>query len=533
MFKYYTIIALLLSSVSIFPQTAVQPIGEGTVDDSYQIATLENLYWLSVYQSSNLTEDLYFVQTADIDASETINWFDGEGWEPIGEYVSFGIPLDDREILQTNNNRGYTFEGYYDGRGHKIDGLYINRPGETAVGLFASIIGTIKNLGLTNITVIGDDEVGGLAGQAGGAFIENCFVEGNIIGNWHVGGISGFNVALVEMSKCYTKGSVSGNYNVGGLFGYICWSYTTNLYTHAEVSGSNYVGGLAGTSHETSFWYCYVAGAITATGAYSGAFIGLGYETTSSPYCYSNREITGFSYGSTTEEMTYPYADNVYVNWDFENIWVEDVYMFHNDGYPYLSWQTFYFEFIPPASLFAVAGDEMVELYWQTPPDSLRSVLGYNVYRDDEQINDELLDVTEYLDIDVINKVTYRYHVTAVYDEGESEPSNRVLATPFSSSCEPEIIPFRTKLLGNYPNPFNPETRINFYLDKGERVKVEVFNIGGQKITTLIDNMLEQGEYSVIWSPRTAGGSDLPSGVYLYRLQTGDYDKTRKMLYLK
>ncbi|MBW6515016.1 MAG: T9SS type A sorting domain-containing protein [Candidatus Cloacimonetes bacterium] len=539
MFKYYSILVLLLLTVSIFSQTAVPPAGDGTEPNPYQIACLENLYWITVYQSNNETDGLYFVQTSDIDASETINWFDGEGWEPIGENYDFGGPLNKSGILPANERDFYSFQGHFDGQGHKIDGLYINRPEGWGVGLFASISygATVRNLGLTNITVIGDEHVGGIAGQAAeSGLIENCFVEGNISGGDFVGGLIGYNSG-VEVTKCYTKGSVSGSSYVGGLVGYINWSQTNNLYTHAEVSGGIYVGGIAGMAWSTYMDLSYVTGAITCSEQYGGPIVGFVWEC--APWnCYYNTETTGFPYagfpyGRTTEEMTYPYADNVYINWDFENIWVEDVYMFHNDGYPYLSWQTFYFEFIPPASLSATPGDKIVTLNWHEPPDSLRTLLGYNVYRDDEQINEELLAVTEYLDTDVINEVTYRYYVTALYDEGESGPSNRVLATPSLSSSEPEIIPFRTELLGNYPNPFNPETRISFYLDKGEKVKLEVFNIGGQKITTLIDDRLEQGEHSVIWSPRTTRGGDLPSGVYLYRLQAGDYDRTRKMLYLK
>jgi len=94
-------------------------------------------------------------------------------------------------------------------------------------------------------------------------------------------------------------------------------------------------------------------------------------------------------------------------------------------------------------------------------------------------------------------------------------------------------IPAVTSLFQNYPNPFNPETKIEFYLEKGGEVKLEIFNIRGQRLAVLIDEELPQGEHSLIWNPKTATGKDLPSGVYLYRLQTGDYDRTRKMLYLK
>jgi hypothetical protein len=94
-------------------------------------------------------------------------------------------------------------------------------------------------------------------------------------------------------------------------------------------------------------------------------------------------------------------------------------------------------------------------------------------------------------------------------------------------------IPAVTSLFQNYPNPFNPETKIEFYLEKGGEVKLEIFNIRGQRLATLIDEELPQGEHSLIWNPKTAKGKDLPSGVYLYRLQSDNYEKTRKMLYLK
>jgi len=95
------------------------------------------------------------------------------------------------------------------------------------------------------------------------------------------------------------------------------------------------------------------------------------------------------------------------------------------------------------------------------------------------------------------------------------------------------VIPIGSHLSRSYPNPFNPETKISFYLEKEKKVKLEIFNIRGQKLVTLIDDLLPEGEHSLVWSPETYRGRDLPSGVYLYRLQAGDYDKTRKMLYLK
>ncbi len=84
------------------------------------------------------------------------------------------------------------------------------------------------------------------------------------------------------------------------------------------------------------------------------------------------------------------------------------------------------------------------------------------------------------------------------------------------------------ELIGNYPNPFNPSTRILFYLPIATDVKLEIFNILGQHVITLIDRSLEAGDYSVIWD-----GSQAASGIYYYRLQAGGEISTNTMLLLK
>jgi len=83
-------------------------------------------------------------------------------------------------------------------------------------------------------------------------------------------------------------------------------------------------------------------------------------------------------------------------------------------------------------------------------------------------------------------------------------------------------------LLGNYPNPFNPATEISFSLPSASHVKLEIFNVMGQKVGTLVDGQLEAGEHVVRWD-----GSEAASGVYFYRLQAGDFVETKKMMLLK
>ena len=82
--------------------------------------------------------------------------------------------------------------------------------------------------------------------------------------------------------------------------------------------------------------------------------------------------------------------------------------------------------------------------------------------------------------------------------------------------------------LANFPNPFNPATEISFTLPRQAEVKLEVFNIMGQKVTTLIDGQMNAGEHSCVWD-----GSDVASGVYFYRLETPDFVDTKKMVLMK
>ena len=85
----------------------------------------------------------------------------------------------------------------------------------------------------------------------------------------------------------------------------------------------------------------------------------------------------------------------------------------------------------------------------------------------------------------------------------------------------------------NYPNPFNPETKIVFILPEEGNVKLEIYNIKGQKVKTLVNELLLAGEHSAIWDGRDSNGNRVSSGIYLYQLQTGSEEQVRKMLLLK
>ncbi len=96
-----------------------------------------------------------------------------------------------------------------------------------------------------------------------------------------------------------------------------------------------------------------------------------------------------------------------------------------------------------------------------------------------------------------------------------------------------EEIVMATELHANYPNPFNPETKISFTLAQDSEVKITVYNIRGQLVTTLLSEKLSGGRHSVIWNGRDNRNRRVGSGVYLYRLESENYQATRKMLMLK
>lgn len=93
--------------------------------------------------------------------------------------------------------------------------------------------------------------------------------------------------------------------------------------------------------------------------------------------------------------------------------------------------------------------------------------------------------------------------------------------------------PDQFELCANYPNPFNPSTTIEYKLPSMVCVKIKVFNAMGHKVKTLVSTEQHAGHYSVIWDAKNDDGIPVASGLYYYSIQAGDFQHTRKMLYLK
>jgi hypothetical protein len=98
---------------------------------------------------------------------------------------------------------------------------------------------------------------------------------------------------------------------------------------------------------------------------------------------------------------------------------------------------------------------------------------------------------------------------------------------------ELSIFPNNYNLRQNYPNPFNLSTQIDFTLARSSNIKIEIYDALGQRITTLVDDEFGAGYHSVNWYGLNEKGNEVASGIYLYRIETGDYAESRKMLLLK
>ena len=302
-----------VQSGAMYQPHARRPIGSGTYQqDPMRISTLSNLLWVCLNPQY---WNRYFIQLNDIDAINTRQWNNGMGW---------------------NNGRGFSpigndvnpFTGHYDGNGKKITNVYINRPNNDYQSIFGRTHGgSIKDLGVQNLDIVGKDYVGGLVGLAGiNTVIKRCMSKNSIIsGNNFTGGLLGYTDRNTNVSNCYSRNEVisSSTESVGGFVGRnnrssIVSSYSTS--TVINTSGDNISGkGFVGTVSDLS-------GYVMSRNVFDNDSTGQ----TSSTGASGRQSLLLSSY-------------KVYTNWDFKyfinqgGTW--NIGNDRNDSYAYLDWQ--------------------------------------------------------------------------------------------------------------------------------------------------------------------------------------------------
>ncbi|MFA7056992.1 MAG: GLUG motif-containing protein [Candidatus Cloacimonadales bacterium] len=504
--------------------------GSGTVEDPYEVATIEDLNALS---NDNTLWDKYFVQTTNIDASSTATLNEGKGFSPIGN----------------NSNK---FSGSYNGNNKTISNLYINRSTTSNIGLFSYTNGaTISNLGLIDNEVYGKGNTGSLIGLCSNSIIRNCYATGSvsissISGNYGAGGLVGFSDGSTTMDNCYATGSISGYNWIGGLVG-ISYDLTVrNCYATAAVNGMGYHGGLLGVTHNITVINCYATGAVADEGYYKGGLIGNTQSGSSISNSFWDKETTGRLGSSgggtvkTTEEMK-TLTTFTEANWDIEgetpdgliHLWKID--SSKNDGYPYLNPD---YDSTLPVTLTSFMAIQTAENYAQITwtSESESSLIGYNVYRNeiDEQgtaikANRVIIEATNstltssycFVDENVVVNTTYYYWLQVnEFDGSVNFHGPYQVRIDANYDNEPIVIPTKTTLRNIYPNPFNPSTSVSFFMDKAEVVKLNVYNVRGQLVTNLAQSKFDQGFHNVVWNGEDMKGNACASGIYLFRMES-------------
>ncbi|KQC09309.1 MAG: hypothetical protein APR54_12980 [Candidatus Cloacimonas sp. SDB] len=166
---------------------------------------------------------------------------------------------------------------------------------------------------------------------------------------------------------------------------------------------------------------------------------------------------------------------------------------------------------------------------WDEPNFRNRDLLYYNVYRDDEII----ATVTGTFYLEAPPAIWSYYYVTAVYDSAfESGPSN-IIENPVETD-DFIVSDIHSKLIMNFPNPFNPVTALSYQVSETSVINISVYNIRGQFITNLVDGLKLPGEYTISWNGTDSNGLSVSSGVYYFHLSVDNKtDHIMKCLLIK
>ena len=455
--------------------------GSGTAADPWLVQTAVHLDHLRDFLGAE-HGDQHFELLNDLDLTGEflpggLFHHGGQGWLPIGSSLS------------------QAFSGRFDGAGHAISGLFIDRnadyqglfgyavdariediaveaveiTGRNIVGaLVAFNRGTVSGarssgqvsggyrvgglVGENNPGVVefssssaainaNDGRIGGLVGFNVGGAVANCFATGPVTGGWYVGGLVGRNLNGT-VHRSLATGPIQGGSSAGGLVGDTEGGVIADSYARGDVTASNwFAGGLIGYLWSTSVSRTYATGRVIGP-ADSGGLVGYRFGGSVAGSYWdletSGQAVSAGGLGRTTAQMTYPYAEDTYVGWDLAEVWQADVQGDLNDGYPFLAWQ--------------------------------------------------VVDVT-----------------------GAGDPPPPALA------------------LGSYPNPFNPATTIVFDLPRDGHIELAIFSLRGGLIARLVDGHLPAGMHGVRWDGTDLQGRPVPGGVYLSRLAGGEGAVTRKL----
>ena len=419
--------------------------------------------------------------------------------------------------------------------------------------------GGIHNIGtltMTNCTVSEnntDSNGGGIYNDYGTLTMTNCTVSGNTANNssYGGGGLMTDN-GTATITNCTFANNSAPNKNGGGIF-----VFNDNLYIKNTIIANNTASGYspsadyhfrAGTLYDNGYNIVETTNEGAGTGGFTNGtnndIVGAGTynlsttleenNTTNGTWTLKTTTGSAAINAGTSEQGDHPVAIPNQDQRGAERNGATDIgaYEYYDDdgSLP-----------VTLTSFSATAGDGKVTLNWIT--ESEIENLGFNIYRSTKYndqlsiINDQLIPGAgnsssrheyEYVDKYVINGVKYWYKLEDVDYSGNTELHGPVSATPMKKAAPKEFC-----LYPNYPNPFNPVTTISYDLPEDGFVELSVYNMRGEKITTLMQGNQEAGSYRLNWDGINQNGDMVASGIYFLRIASGNYFKTSKMVFIR
>jgi len=184
-------------------------------------------------------------------------------------------------------------------------------------------------------------------------------------------------------------------------------------------------------------------------------------------------------------------------------------------------------EFLPPENLTYTLEGNVLTLYWDSPMSA--NLLGFKLYINGYLFIDNIQNSPFSIELALYG--TYEIYLTAVYENGESEPSNTII---INYTTVNDVVSSLDENVKIYPNPFNPVTSIDFnILKENEEVSLNIYNIRGQRVKTILNNTLGKGLHSYKWNGTDQNNRQVSAGVFLYELRRGNLLSTGKLILLK
>ncbi len=541
-------------------------VGDGSSSNPYHITDAGQLDNIRAFPDYN------YVQMNDIDLG-SFDYGDGLGWETIG-----------------------TIDSTYNGQNFSIKNMTINRSSDDNLGLINTNYGTLQNITLKNVYILGELGIGGLlcdneyivtnchtsgyvassSGYIGGLIyynngnVTNCSASDSVVSNdYYVGGLISNNNATVtqsfatgtvlaggannvgglignnygSVSQCYTRDSVIGNTDVGGLIGYNDGS-VSQCYTRDSVIGNTDVGGLIGYN-DGSVSQCYTSGTLTGvsnvgglTGETDGANIANSY--------WNKETICAIGIGSddggttctdtaglTTAQMK---IQSNYTGWNFTTVW-EIV-----SGYtPRLRSNTDAALPVELSSFTATAANNKATLSWKTATET--NNYGFEVERRVVSSQSSITAQTNSL-----TKVGF------IAGNGTSNSPHNYSYTDANISSG--TYAYRLKQIDNsgaYKYSSEAEVTVNLPtsyalgqnypnpFNPTTTIQYDIPASGSQKLVTLkVYDVIGREVATLVNETKVAGSyqvtfnaSRIASGVYFYKLTAGSFTQTKKLVLMK